>query len=455
MSLRLKLAIGAALLSALVAASVASLGYLTTCKTVTDEAKQSVTTVLTRFADPDGRLVTTLCSGVPADSAISTTDEHADAGLLDDTPGVTVKCVNSSGAVDASLGPNVNNSLRLPVCSGRPGLITQPVSRSAGDDTYAISTLASQSYCIVALRNLEETDNSLDAIKYESIALGAVATVIAALIGMYAAQRATKPVRELTQAAERVAATDDLNTSINISRKDEVGRLGRAFAAMLSALKNSREQEQRFVQDASHELRTPLTSIRTNVDTLVRHDDLDVELKSQIFDDIRGEIAEMANLVDELVQLGATSQSAMLEDIDLKQLITEVAERWRRRTDTPITIDVNDAGTVPSNRALLARAVSNLIDNAVKFGGGQPVEITARSSTIEVRDRGKGINDEDFPRLFDRFYRAASARSAQGSGLGLAIVRESVERVGGEVVAQNSADGGAVFTIKLPAQLVR
>jgi two-component system sensor histidine kinase MprB len=100
----------------------------------------------------------------------------------------------------------------------------------------------------------------------------------------------------------------------------------------------------------------------------------------------------------------------------------------------------------------LARAVGNLLDNAVKFSpDGTRIEVTVRPGRLQVRDHGPGIGPEDLPRVFDRFHRAVEARSLPGSGLGLAIVRQIVEDAGGSASAANHPDGGAVFTLELPS----
>jgi two-component system sensor histidine kinase MprB len=104
---------------------------------------------------------------------------------------------------------------------------------------------------------------------------------------------------------------------------------------------------------------------------------------------------------------------------------------------------------VPSR---LDRAVNNLLDNAVKFAGtDQPIEVRLRDGELEVRDHGPGIDADDLPHIFDRFFRGARSRALPGSGLGLAIVRQVVEQHGGTVTAANAPGGGAEFTIHLPA----
>jgi two-component system sensor histidine kinase MprB len=120
-----------------------------------------------------------------------------------------------------------------------------------------------------------------------------------------------------------------------------------------------------------------------------------------------------------------------------------------RRTPRSITLDVRDASPIVGRSKALTRAVSNLVDNAIKHGADGPVEVSVHGTTFEVRDHGPGIPPADLPKIFDRFYRADVARTEPGSGLGLAIVAQVVERHGGTVFARNHPDGGAVVGFTL------
>jgi len=112
----------------------------------------------------------------------------------------------------------------------------------------------------------------------------------------------------------------------------------------------------------------------------------------------------------------------------------------------------SEPALVRGSRARLGRAVSNLIDNAIKYSpDGTPVEVTVRGGEVAVRDHGPGIASEDLPHVFDRFYRAPSARGTPGSGLGLAIVRQVAEAHQGTAVAETAEGGGARLRLRVPA----
>jgi two-component system sensor histidine kinase MprB len=169
------------------------------------------------------------------------------------------------------------------------------------------------------------------------------------------------------------------------------------------------------------------------------------------------ETGELTTLLTELVEL-ATDRSAgePLDDVDLVVLTDGVVERARRRTGRDITVtaahgSAAEPALVTVRQHMIERALSNLVDNAVKYSpDGAPVEVVVGPRSVEVRDHGGGIADEDLPRIFDRFYRATAARTAPGSGLGLAIVSQIIEAHGGRVYASNHADG-AVVGFELPA----
>ena len=233
----------------------------------------------------------------------------------------------------------------------------------------------------------------------------------------------------------------------------EVSDLGRSFSSMMNALSTSLEQQQRLVSDASHELRTPLTALRTNIESLELFDAIPETERREMIRDIRLEVEELSTLTAELVDL-ATDQMQSAEQIgtvDLLALTRDVAQRARRRSGR--TIDVSDGGgnSIDGFSNQLLRAVSNLVDNAIKYSpAGSSIEISVDGGSVRVRDHGPGIAEKDLPHIFERFYRSIDARSAPGSGLGLAIVADAVNRHQGTVFAANAPDGGAIVGFDLP-----
>lgn len=298
-------------------------------------------------------------------------------------------------------------------------------------------------------RSLTETYSALDTIRNRTLALVVVLSGLAGLIGVVIARQVTRRLVHLTDAADAVATSGRLDTPVPVDGADETGRLGRAFQSMLTSLARSRQAQQQLVQDAGHELRTPLTSLRTNVAVMRRFDELSPASRERLLDDVDSETRELSSLVDELVAL-ATDQAEQEPAglVRLGEIAERVAERARRRSGREILVTA-DASMVTARPQGLERAITNLVGNALKFGTG-PVEVRVERGRLEVLDRGPGVAPEDLERIFDRFYRSASARAMPGSGLGLAIVRDMAERHGGSVFVANRDGGGATVGFVLP-----
>ena len=185
--------------------------------------------------------------------------------------------------------------------------------------------------------------------------------------------------------------------------------------------------------------------------TLRRADELGPEQRAQVLDDLQGETEELTRLINEVVELATDRRGDEPEvQVHLRPLVERVAARASQRSGRPVLVSSDDA-VVMGRPLALERAVGNLVENALKFDdSGGPVEVTCASGRIEVADRGPGFTDADLPHVFDRFFRATSARSRPGSGLGLAIVHDVVEHHGGSVYAGNRPGGGAVVGFQLP-----
>jgi two-component system sensor histidine kinase MprB len=301
-------------------------------------------------------------------------------------------------------------------------------------------------------RSLAEVDAVLSRLRLLFIALSALAVTSAAAVGMFLARAALRPVSRLTEHAERIAATGDLSQRTNESRSDELGRLAVAFNTMLAALDRSTRAQRQLVADASHELRTPLAVVRTNLDVVELHRDLPEADRRRILADASDELKEMTRLIDELVEL-ARGDVQILEKqpVRLDHIAEESVAIAARRSGRELRAELRPT-VVDGSPEALGRAISNLIDNALKWGPAEtPVEVTVRDGAVAVRDHGPGVAADDLPHIFDRFYRAANARTLPGSGLGLAIVRQIAEAHGGTIAAAQAPGGGSIFTLRVPA----
>lgn len=304
-------------------------------------------------------------------------------------------------------------------------------------------------------RSLAEVDSSLGrlGLALVLVALGGVALAVG--LGFAVSRAALQPVGRLTAAAEHIAETQDLGASIHVRGRDELARLGTAFNEMLAALDASRRQQRQLIADASHELRTPLTSLRTNLEVLARQREMPEGERERLLADVTAQLEELGILVTDLVELEREDQPASgaeLVDVRLDELLrAAIARAHRHAPQVSIELGELDACVVHGQPARLERALANVLDNACKWSPPHgTVEIGLVNGEVVVRDHGPGIAAEDLPFVFDRFYRAPSARSMPGSGLGLAIVRGAVETHGGRVSAQVAPGGGTIVRISLP-----
>lgn len=302
-------------------------------------------------------------------------------------------------------------------------------------------------------KSLAPTGQVLKRLGTVLLIVGGIGVAVAAIAGGIVASAGLRPVGRLTQAAERVARTDDLHP-IPVVGNDELARLTEAFNMMLRALAESRERQARLVADAGHELRTPLTSLRTNVELLMSSmkpgaPQIPEEDMAELRSDVIGQIEELSTLVGDLVDLTREEAgNAVHETVELSEVIERSLERVRRRrNDIEFTVSVTP-WQVFGDAAGLGRAVLNLLDNAAKWsppGGVVAVSLTQvdpLAAELVVADHGPGIPPQERDLVFERFYRSTTARAMPGSGLGLAIVKQVVLKHGGTLRIEDTVPGG-------------
>ena len=368
-------------------------------------------------------------------------------------PDAITQIIDSSGAVLTY----TNGQPRLPVdahdrqlaaSGGRPHFRDITIN---GESYRMLSVALGHNRAVEVARSIDADHDVLNALDTRLLLIALAGTIVAASLAWLIARRTVRPIEDLTKTATYVAATQDLDNPISVSRRDEVGRLATSFNSMLDALRTSREQQRRLVLDASHELRTPLTALRTNIDLLRRAKTLEVEQRDELLGETDVELRELTDLVSELVELATdTHTEEAVEQVELGELVERVVQRQQRRSGREITLAVEDPALVVGRVTLLERAVTNLVDNALKFSlRDTAVEVTVRGGTVEVLDRGTGIDSADLPHVFDRFYRATTARAVPGSGLGLAIVEQIAELHGGTIALRPRDGGGIVATLDL------
>lgn len=325
-----------------------------------------------------------------------------------------------------------------------------------GTDFRVATVHAGTGVALVFVQSTGPIQSTLDRMGLVLLLVGGTGIVAAALIGLVVARSSLKPVRRLSAAAEDIARTEELRP-IEISGHDELASLAASFNKMLAALSASRERQRRLVIDAGHELRTPLTSLRTNLELLAQADrrgGMRTEQRDEIFVDVTAQVEELSTLVGDLVELAREEPVATYpEPMDFADIVARAVERVRRRAPE-VTFDVETASWwVVGEATVLERAVTNLLDNAAKYGPADgTVTVRLSDGTLAVLDEGPGVADTDRSMIFERFYRSDAARTLPGSGLGLSIVQQAVQRHGGYVSVGSREPTGAVFTLWIPGQ---
>lgn len=331
------------------------------------------------------------------------------------------------------------------VAAGRRGTLLRTVT--AGGERYRVITVPVGSAGAVQIgKSLAGADAVVRQLVLALLLISTGGVAVGIVMSRVLTARATAPVRSLAAAADRIARTDDLSLRIPPGGDDELGQLARRFNAMLDALQASRAElagsvaaQRQLVADASHELRTPITSLRTNLEVLLEGGELTDDARRSLLSSLVEQTSELGALVADVIELArGEATTAEFEPVDLDAIVVEQVARMQRHFPGVVFTVHREPVTVDGAADRIARAVANLLDNAAKHSGaGGLVEVTVDHDGVRVRDHGPGIDPQDLPHLFDRFYRGASARSMPGTGLGLAIVRQVAETHGWRVHAEN------------------
>jgi signal transduction histidine kinase len=289
-------------------------------------------------------------------------------------------------------------------------------------------------------------------------AIGTIA--IALFLGILLSRTLTRPIRELT-AATRAVSEGNLSLEVPVRSRDEMGELAGSFNRMSAELARSLNLRRQMTADIAHELRTPLSLILGHAEAV--HDGV-LPPTVENFEIIREEALRLERLVDDLRTLSladAGELSLDREPVALQKLIQTIATRYRHLANQrDITLTLNLASSLPEiplDAGRIIQVLTNILDNALRHTPNDG-KIIISAKTVEgnvevsIQDSGPGAPESDLPHLFDRFYRADSARdrASGGSGLGLAIARSIIEAHQGNIWAENGTNGGLRIVIMLP-----
>lgn len=345
------------------------------------------------------------------------------------------------------------------VRSGRAGQQRLRVDGQANLATGVfIAQINAQYYEVASLEPLEAT---LSRLRLTLIGVALAAGAAGAALGYYSTRRALQPVTRVSNAAQMIAA-GDFGTRLDPSVDPDLAPLTASFNDMVSALEARIERDERFASDVSHELRSPLMTLAASVGILEHRRDELSEQGQQALDLLGKDLRRFTRLVEDLLEISRMDGGSIEADLDPLVLadFLRAAVAQSRTPDVPVLYDPADADViVMAEKRRLAQVINNLLDNALKYGGGATSVSFSQANglvRIAIDDAGPGVPRDDRERIFDRFTRAggdAGRRDvAKGVGLGLSLVSEHVRLQGGRVWVSDLPKGapGARFVVELP-----
>jgi two-component system, OmpR family, sensor kinase len=286
---------------------------------------------------------------------------------------------------------------------------------------------------------------------------GPIALLLASLAAYVTVGAALRPVEAMRRRAAEVSASGSGQRLPVPPARDELHRLGETLNQMLDRLETALERERAFVDDASHELRTPLAAHKTELELALRYGASTEELRAAIASAIE-EADRLSQLAESLLVIARSDKGRLqlnLEPIEIPDLFATMRDRMSTRAERDgrsLQFDDAAGGAVEADRMRVEQALGNLVENALRHGGGT-VSVWSRPIDghveIHVSDEGGGFPPAFLPHAFERFRRADTARSGDGTGLGLAIVKAIAEAHGGHATARNANGGGADVWIEL------
>ncbi|MBM2810239.1 MAG: periplasmic sensor signal transduction histidine kinase [Chloroflexi bacterium] len=316
---------------------------------------------------------------------------------------------------------------------------------------------------IQVARSLETIEDALEFLARSLLGVGAVLLVLTLAVSWALAVVSLSPIGRITQAAREVTRSGRLDRRLPPPRsRDEIGRLAETFNRMMDRLEGAFAAQRRFIADASHELRTPLTTVRGNLELLRRQDAVSDPAMREALTDVIDEAQRMSRLVERLLALARADAGQQLSRTAVR--IDEIVRTVHREVQplaqqVAVRIDRIAAIQVMGDPDALKQLLLILVENGIKYtpAAGEVtigLALESRDVVLSVTDTGCGISPEDIPRLFERFFRAATARSSGGTGLGLAIAQWIVEEHGGAIHVTSQLGAGSTFAVRLPGRLV-
>ena len=295
--------------------------------------------------------------------------------------------------------------------------------------------------------------NSVDTMIIVFTIITAITAIVALILNYVSLKRAVKPIHDMALALDKVQKSSDLSERVEINTADpDIRELCTAYNRMLERLESILSSQERFTSDVSHELRSPLTVLLAESEFAL-NDLKTVEEKDRSLAAIYEQTKRLTVMVRQLLDFSrvVNTETVKLSAVELSSLTKQTAEALTADKNVTLELDVDDNITVQTEETLYIRMLTNLIDNAVKYGkpsGMVKVSLKGgESTTLIVKDDGIGMSEETVAHIFDRMYQYDKSRSNSGLGLGLSFVKEIARILGCDVLVESSLGEGTTFTI--------
>jgi signal transduction histidine kinase len=379
----------------------------------------------------------------PAVALASLRDQARDAQLLTADGAILVSGPGLAGGRPLLTSEQTRHAAQGELRSER-GHLFSPPGRHLRILAVPIRGRAPAAVAVSAVR-LDQRDEALRELLAQLTIANLLALALASFVGYRLARAALDPVeRYRAQAAEIAQGASGVRLDVSDRRSDELSRLGLTLNAMLDAQERAAERQQQFIDDASHELRTPLSTLSAEIDVALRKPRTAEQYEATLRR-LAGSTTQLVELTETLLTLGALGSTAPnSRDIDASELLDASARRARSQlgTQSARTVDIHipRGVSIHGDARLLGRALGNLVDNAVRYGGGtitlraaRPDGPPASAAILTVHDDGAGISPQFLGHAAERFRQGESSRAAGGAGLGLALVDAIMTAHGGQL----------------------
>jgi two-component system, OmpR family, sensor kinase len=368
----------------------------------------------------------------------------ADGKVVAASPGLERTLLNSADFARART-ESVYVESPVPGSDESARLLAEPLDTDRGERVVVVGA------------SLEQRGDALETLLTQFLIGGPLALVLASAVGYAVARAALRPVESMRREGEAVSATEPGRRLPLPPANDEIARLGETLNGMLARLEAALARERRFVSDASHELRTPLASLRTELELALRRERTPEELEAALRSAAE-ESERLSRLAEDLLVLARADAGRLpvrRERVAAAELLDGVRERYEHRVveaGRSVEVSAEQGVELSVDRLRAEQALGNLVENALRHGGGRIVLEAQREDgrvELHVRDEGTGFAPEFVEHAFEAFSRGDPARSSGGAGLGLAIVDVIARAHGGAARAAN-VDGGADVWLDLP-----